>query len=65
MDPQVHQLTDDLTREFEPNVPWDTIHEVVEDTFASLGGARIKSFVPILARRMARDRLRRMARRPA
>ena len=65
MDPQVDALIEDLAREFEPDVSRDTVHEVVEDTLESMGDARIKSYVPVLCRRLARDRLRSLARRPA
>jgi protein-tyrosine phosphatase-like protein/uncharacterized protein DUF3562 len=65
MDVQVDVLADDLTREFEPEIERDTVLRVVQDTFESLDDARIKSYVPILARRMARDRLRSLARRSA
>ena len=65
MDPQVDALTEDLTEEFAPNISRETVHRVVEDTFESLYDARIKSFVPILARRMARDQLRSLARSSA
>jgi hypothetical protein len=65
VDPQVNKLTDDLIREFEPAVLRDTIHQVVTDTVDSLADARIKSYVPILVRRIARDRLRILTRQSA
>jgi hypothetical protein len=65
VDAQVDALTDDLTREFEPEISRDAVSRVVEDTFESLDEARIKSYVPILARRIARDTLRSLAWRSA
>jgi hypothetical protein len=65
MDPQVDSLTDDLTDEFAPNITREAVQRVVEDTLGSLEDARIKSFVPVLARRIARDQLRSLTRRPA
>ena len=64
MDQQI-QLEDDLAREFEPAIERDTVHRVVSDTYESLSDARITAFVPILARRLARERLRSLAHRIA
>jgi hypothetical protein len=62
---QMIQLEDDLAREFEPTIARDTVHRVVSDTYESLSDARITAFVPILARRLARERLRSLAQRIA
>lgn len=61
----VSQMTEDLANEFEPEVPKDTVHRIVSESFESLSDARIKSYVPILARRLSRDRLLAQRRRPA
>jgi hypothetical protein len=55
MDPQMNQLTDDLTKEFEPAVTRDTVHRVVSDSFGLLAGA-ITFHMPILAPRLAFNR---------
>jgi len=65
MDLQVEALADDLIREFESEVPRDTVYRVVADTFESLGNARITAYVPLLARRIARDHLRSLVRSTA
>jgi hypothetical protein len=57
MDSDARKLADDLAKEFEPAVPSETIQRVVADSFASLSDARLKAYVPILARRLARERL--------
>lgn len=61
----VLQMTEDLATEFEPEVPRDTVHRIVAESFESLADARVKSFVPVLAWRMSRDRLLAQRRRPA
>jgi hypothetical protein len=65
MDSQVETLADDLSREFEPEISRDTVYRVVEDTFESLDDARIKSYVLILARRIAKGHIRSLVRRSA
>jgi protein-tyrosine phosphatase-like protein/uncharacterized protein DUF3562 len=62
MTDQVLQMAEDLATEFEPEVPKETVQRIVAETFESLADARIKSYVPILARRLSRDRLREHAR---
>jgi hypothetical protein len=63
MHSDVRKLADDLAKEFEPAVPSETIQRVVADTLASLADARLKAYVPILARRFARERLQSLGRR--
>ncbi len=50
-----------LARETEGQFNVETVERFVRDSFDSLGNARIKSFVPVIAERFARDRLRALA----
>ena len=61
----VLQMAEDLATEFEPEVPRDTVRRIVAESFESLADARVKSYVPILARRLSRDRLLAQRRQPA
>ena len=65
MHSDARKLADDLAKEFEPAVPLEMVQRVVADSFASLADARLKAYVPILARRLARDRLQAIAPRVA
>jgi len=58
LDRQIDDVVNELAVEFEPLVGRDELHRVVHQSFEELAGAKIKSFVPILARRDARQRLR-------
>jgi hypothetical protein len=53
---QINHVVDDLATEF--RMPKEAVKPVVSESFRSLSEARIKSYVPILARRFARSRLR-------
>ena len=50
-----------LAREYEGQFNLETVQRFVNDSFEALGGARIKSFVPVIAERFARQRLRALA----
>jgi hypothetical protein len=65
MDPDVGKLADDLSKEFDRVLPMETVQRVVADSFASLADARLTVYVPILARRLARERLQALAPRVA
>ena len=58
----MHEVTSQLTEEFGPAVPAEVVRRTVADSFESFSDSRISGFVPILARRHARERLRRYAR---
>jgi hypothetical protein len=55
------RLVADLTREYEGLVPREAIDRAAEEALEELRGARLREYVPILARRLARQRLRRRA----
>jgi arsenate reductase len=50
--------TSRLAREYEGRFNQETVERFVRDSFASLETSRVQSFVPIIAERFARDRLR-------
>jgi hypothetical protein len=51
-----------LRKEFEEKLPPETVDGTLEDSVAKLiKGARVQQFVPVLAERIARDRLRTMS----
>ena len=52
----VHVVEADLAREFEGRLAHDVIASLAEEEVASLDDSRVRSFVPILAWRRARDR---------
>jgi hypothetical protein len=56
-EPHVSRVVSDLAAEFK--LPREEVEPIVAETFESLSEARIKAFVPILARRHARSHLRR------
>lgn len=62
----VEQLLDsiyrDLLEEFRDRVSPSEIERMTEDSYRPYATSRIKTFVPILVRREARSRLRRIAR---
>lgn len=51
-----------LAREYAGQFNVETVERFVRDSFEALDGARIKNFVPVIAERFARDRLRALAR---
>jgi len=57
-DRQIQDVVTDLSGEFQSVVGRDVLERVVKESFDELSDARIKGFVPILARRLARQRLR-------
>src|SRR5437763_9384928 len=58
LDRYIDDAVTELTREFEPLVGHEELRRVVRQSFEDLSDAKIKAFVPILARREARQRLR-------
>jgi acyl-CoA synthetase (AMP-forming)/AMP-acid ligase II len=54
----IHHVVDDLATEFRARVDEEEVRQAVEDAFVSFSGSRIRAFVPILARRSARELLR-------
>jgi len=54
--------TEQLLLEFSKVLPRETIERVVEETSADFRDARVKTYVPILIERFARDRLKAYAR---
>jgi hypothetical protein len=54
----VHQIVNELAAAFEAT-PVDTIEELVQGSFGELAdGARIETYLPILTKRVVRERLR-------
>jgi hypothetical protein len=51
----------DLGNEFEGTVSLEAVDRIVREAFEGLKGAKVRGFVPLLARRFARDRLRALA----
>ena len=49
---------DDLTAELHGTVPRETVERTIQETVATLGDARFDDFIPVLAYRFARERLR-------
>jgi protein-tyrosine phosphatase-like protein len=58
---QIMATVDRLFQQFHGTVPRDRVAEVVADAMSQWKDARVKAFVPVLAERAARDRLRAMA----
>lgn len=56
--PHIHGVVDDLATEFRARVDEDDVRRTVEEAFESFSDSRIRAFVPILARRTARELLR-------
>jgi len=57
---QLDAVVVDLTNEFGERVGRERVRQQVMDAYAKFSRARIKTFVPLLARRIARDSLRRL-----
>jgi protein-tyrosine-phosphatase len=57
----IDQLTDGLIDEFAGTFSEETIHRYISQSLDLLGNARINVFVPVLAHRFARERLRALA----
>lgn len=60
----LQHAADRLATEFDGIASRQTVVAVLEDATLQLGEARINTFVPILAERIARNRLRLESRRP-
>ena len=58
----VPHVVEDLADEFGRIISREQVEELVTECFGELSASRIKAFVPILARRCARDRLREIGR---
>ena len=58
LDRLIDDVVSELAAEFEPLVGRDELVRTVRRCFEDLSEAKIKAFVPILARRDARQRLR-------
>jgi hypothetical protein len=56
----IQQTTERLQQELAGRLPAATIDECVNAALAELGDARIKTFVPVLTYRLARERLSRL-----
>jgi len=56
---QIAHVRDDLRREF-PAVPAEVVDDQVTQVERSFTTARVRSFVPVLVRRGARERLRQL-----
>jgi hypothetical protein len=54
----LHELQEQLAREFVGVVPREAIDEAAKGAFEEFEGARIRAFVPVLAWRRARGLLR-------
>ena len=54
----VDRATDDLCHEFEGVFSRETVARFISESIVALGGARFADFVPLLAHRFARERLR-------
>ena len=54
----IHSVVGDLAIEFDTRVDEQEVRRAVEEAFGSYAESRIRTFVPILARRTARERLR-------
>lgn len=54
----LHELQEQLAREFVGVVPREAIDEAARGAFEEFEGARIRAFVPVLAWRRARGSLR-------
>jgi protein-tyrosine-phosphatase len=57
----IDQLTHGLVDEFAGRFSEETIHRYISESVDMLGSARINVFVPVLAHRFARERLRALA----
>jgi arsenate reductase (thioredoxin) len=60
-DPALRDIVSDLAREFSGTFGRQTIERYVVDTWAQFHDARIRTYVPALAERFARERLRALA----
>jgi len=57
----VHQIVDELAADFQ-DLPKARIEELVQGSFGELAdGARIETYLPVLTKRLARERLRQSA----
>jgi hypothetical protein len=58
---QIASVTRDLQSEFAQRVPPEAVERLVSESFQAYERSRIRTFLPILVRREARSRLRRIA----
>jgi hypothetical protein len=57
---QIERARQDLLREFDGRLPETEVRERFDEIVAGFEGAPVRSFVPVLAGRAARERLRRL-----
>jgi arsenate reductase len=57
----IRHTIDDLSREFDGTFSPETVDRFVRESFESLKGSKVQSFVPLFTTRFARDRLRALA----
>jgi hypothetical protein len=55
---EIHTAAQELSREFDWAVPADEVQRTVLRSFDVLANSKIKAFVPVLARRQAKEELR-------
>ena len=61
MKARLAQAAEDLTREFDGIYDSDQVSAILEESALQMRSARVHSFVPVLAQRFARERLRAQA----
>jgi hypothetical protein len=59
---QIMATVDRLFRQFGGTVPRERVTSIVHEAMAEWEGARVKTYVAVLAERSARDRLRELTR---
>jgi hypothetical protein len=60
-DQSIRHVVVELGHEFEGTLSFETVDRIVREAFEGLKGSKVRSFVPLFARRFARDRLRALA----
>jgi hypothetical protein len=61
-DRQLARIRDELVREFGDGLPARVVEEQFQQLVAAFDGAPVRVFVPVLAQRAARERLRELSR---
>ena len=57
---QIERAREDLLREFDGRLPEAEVRQRFDEIVHGFDGAPVRSFVPVLAGRVARERLRRL-----
>jgi arsenate reductase len=57
----IRHTIEDLSREFDGTFSPETVDRFVRESFESLKGSKVQSFIPLFTTRFARDRLRALA----